>query len=40
MRRLALFDLDGTLIDLRAAFRVWAVEFATDHQLGPGRSSG
>lgn len=35
MQRLALFDLDNTLIDLRAAFQVWAAEFATDHRLGP-----
>ncbi|MDH2427002.1 HAD family hydrolase [Sphaerisporangium sp. TRM90804] len=36
MQRLALFDLDDTLIDLRAAFRLWAAEFADDHRLGPG----
>jgi HAD superfamily hydrolase (TIGR01549 family) len=33
MQRLALFDLDDTLIDRRAAFRVWAEEFVTDHGL-------
>ncbi|MBC9731402.1 HAD family hydrolase [Streptomyces sp. TRM68367] len=31
---LALFDLDDTLIDHRAAFRVWAEEFAAEHSLG------
>ncbi|MDF5757640.1 HAD family hydrolase [Spongiactinospora sp. TRM90649] len=36
MQRLALFDLDDTLIDLRDAFRVWATEFAADHRLGDG----
>ncbi|MFI6297624.1 HAD family hydrolase [Nonomuraea sp. NPDC050790] len=30
---MALFDLDDTLIDLRAGFRVWAAEFAGDHSL-------
>jgi FMN phosphatase YigB (HAD superfamily) len=33
MQRLALFDLDDTLVDRRAAFRVWAEEFVTDHGL-------
>jgi FMN phosphatase YigB (HAD superfamily) len=33
MQRLALFDLDDTLVDRRAAFRVWAQEFVTDHGL-------
>lgn len=31
---LALFDLDDTLIDHRAAFRAWAEEFAAEHGLG------
>jgi HAD superfamily hydrolase (TIGR01549 family) len=30
---LALFDLDGTLLDHRPAFRRWAVEFAAEHDL-------
>ncbi|GAA4598132.1 HAD family hydrolase [Planotetraspora phitsanulokensis] len=34
MQRLALFDLDNTLIDLDAAFVSWAEEFAEDHGLG------
>ncbi|MEV4890035.1 HAD family hydrolase [Nonomuraea sp. NPDC055795] len=34
MRRFALFDLDDTLIDLRAAFRLWAAEFADGFGLG------
>ncbi|WP_214326305.1 HAD family hydrolase [Nonomuraea sediminis] len=34
MQRLALFDLDNTLIDLDAAFAVWAREFAEEHGLG------
>ncbi|MGI5485539.1 hypothetical protein [Microtetraspora malaysiensis] len=34
MQRLVLFDLDGTLIDLDAAFALWAEEFAEEHQLG------
>ncbi|WP_169981744.1 HAD family hydrolase [Microbispora sp. H10836] len=33
MQRLALFDLDNTLVDLDAAFRVWVEEFADEHQL-------
>ncbi|GLW05410.1 hypothetical protein Misp01_05400 [Microtetraspora sp. NBRC 13810] len=36
MQRLALFDLDNTLIDLDAAFQVWAREFAEDRRLGQG----
>ncbi|XVQ85111.1 HAD family hydrolase [Microbispora siamensis] len=35
MTRLALFDLDNTLIDRDGAFRRWAEEFAGDHDLGP-----
>ncbi|RCG31149.1 HAD family hydrolase [Sphaerisporangium album] len=35
MQRLALFDLDNTLIDLDAAFRVWVEEFAEAYGLGP-----
>ncbi|MEU7004890.1 HAD family hydrolase [Nonomuraea sp. NPDC046570] len=34
MQRLALFDLDRTLIDLDAAFLLWAEEFAEEHGLG------
>lgn len=34
MQRLALFDLDRTLIDLDAAFIRWTEEFAWRHQLG------
>ncbi|MFI6511593.1 HAD family hydrolase [Streptosporangium sp. NPDC050855] len=34
MQRLALFDLDNTLIDLDAAFQVWAEEFTEEHRLG------
>jgi HAD superfamily hydrolase (TIGR01549 family) len=33
MQPLALFDLDDTLIDRRAAFNAWAEEFATAHKL-------
>ncbi|GAA2787585.1 HAD family hydrolase [Nonomuraea dietziae] len=33
MQRLALFDLDNTLIDLDAAFKVWTVEFVDQHRL-------
>ncbi|RLK22580.1 haloacid dehalogenase-like hydrolase [Micromonospora sp. M71_S20] len=33
MQRLALFDLDNTLIDRQAAFREWAEEFVTDRGL-------
>ncbi|MFI6811872.1 HAD family hydrolase [Nonomuraea sp. NPDC050328] len=35
MQRLALFDLDNTLLDLDAAFAVWAEEFAAVFGLGP-----
>ncbi|MEV4286557.1 HAD family hydrolase [Nonomuraea bangladeshensis] len=35
MQRLALFDLDRTLIDLDTAFRGWAGEFAERRRLGP-----
>ncbi|MEV4552899.1 HAD family hydrolase [Nonomuraea wenchangensis] len=35
MKRLALFDLDRTLIDLDMAFRRWAEEFAERRRLGP-----
>ncbi|MET7459592.1 HAD family hydrolase [Nonomuraea sp. NPDC005501] len=35
MQRLALFDLDRTLIDLDDAFFRWAEEFAMHRQLGP-----
>ena len=35
MQRLALFDLDDTLIDRRAAFVAWAAEFCDDHGFGP-----
>ncbi|MEU9837499.1 HAD family hydrolase [Streptosporangium sp. NPDC048047] len=34
MQRLALFDLDNTLVNLDEAFRVWAVEFADGYGLG------
>jgi len=34
MQRLALFDLDNTLIQLDEAFRVWGEEFAEEHALG------
>ncbi|MFF5207820.1 HAD family hydrolase [Streptosporangium sp. NPDC000396] len=34
MQRLALFDLDNTLIDLDEAFQDWAREFAEEHGLG------
>jgi len=33
---LALFDLDGTLVDREAAFRLWAKEFVAAHRLGAG----
>ncbi|GGQ22639.1 HAD family hydrolase [Streptosporangium pseudovulgare] len=33
MQRLALFDLDNTLIDRLGAFRRWAAEFASDRAL-------
>lgn len=35
MQRLALFDLDRTLIDLDTAFVTWAEEFAEQRRLGP-----
>ncbi|MDH6115404.1 FMN phosphatase YigB (HAD superfamily) [Kitasatospora sp. MAP12-15] len=33
MQRLALFDLDNTLIDRDAAFAAWLDEFVTEHRL-------
>ncbi|MFJ6198234.1 HAD family hydrolase [Micromonospora sp. NPDC092111] len=33
MQRLALFDLDDTLVNRSAAFRAWAQEFVTTHRL-------
>lgn len=36
--RLALFDLDDTLIDREAAFRAWAVGFAQERRLGAAAS--
>lgn len=36
MRRLALFDLDNTLIQRDRAFAAWAQEFAAAHGLGEG----
>ncbi|MFI2662466.1 HAD family hydrolase [Micromonospora carbonacea] len=33
MQRMALFDLDNTLVDRSGAFRRWAVEFCADHGL-------
>ncbi|MFF5172397.1 hypothetical protein ACFY3U_07165 [Micromonospora sp. NPDC000089] len=33
MQRLALFDLDNTLVDRSAAFRRWAAEFCADRHL-------
>ncbi|MFF3333365.1 HAD family hydrolase [Streptomyces sp. NPDC002888] len=36
MQRLALFDLDGTLVDRQAAFTAWAKEFAEERELGEG----
>jgi FMN phosphatase YigB (HAD superfamily) len=32
---IALFDLDGTLVDRAAGLRAWAVEFCADHGLAP-----
>ena len=32
---LALFDLDGTLVDRVAGLRAWAAEFCADHGLAP-----
>ncbi|MER5185378.1 HAD family hydrolase [Streptomyces sp. NPDC002896] len=34
MQRLALFDLDNTLVDRQLAFSVWAAEFAGERKLG------
>ncbi|MCC5578202.1 hypothetical protein IMZ11_21485 [Microtetraspora sp. AC03309] len=34
MQRLALFDLDNTLVNLDEAFQVWAGEFVDEHDLG------
>ncbi|MEO3813054.1 HAD family hydrolase [Sphaerisporangium sp. B11E5] len=34
MQRLALFDLDNTLVNLDEAFRMWVEEFAGEHDLG------
>ncbi|MET9679167.1 hypothetical protein [Streptomyces coeruleorubidus] len=39
VQRLALFDLDGTLVDRRLAFSAWAAEFAGERQLG-GQAAG
>ncbi|MFG2128431.1 HAD family hydrolase [Streptomyces sp. NPDC048751] len=36
MQRLALFDLDGTLVDRQAAFTAWAREFAEEQGLTDG----
>ncbi|MEU7916441.1 HAD family hydrolase [Microbispora bryophytorum] len=36
VQRLALFDLDNTLVDLDAAFRAWVAEFVDEHGLGRG----
>ncbi|WP_326645076.1 HAD family hydrolase [Streptosporangium sp. NBC_01755] len=33
MQRLALFDLDNTLVNLDEAFQVWAEDFAEEHNL-------
>ncbi|WP_084195131.1 HAD family hydrolase [Streptosporangium amethystogenes] len=33
MQRLALFDLDNTLVNLDEAFQVWAKEFVEEHDL-------
>ncbi|MEU7890953.1 HAD family hydrolase [Microbispora bryophytorum] len=33
MQRLALFDLDNTLVDLNEAFYLWAAEFVDEHGL-------
>ncbi|MEV4356243.1 HAD family hydrolase [Nonomuraea sp. NPDC049625] len=38
-RRLALFDLDNTLIDRLAAFELWAAEFAAGRGLGEGAAA-
>jgi HAD superfamily hydrolase (TIGR01549 family) len=34
VQRLALFDLDNTLVDRASAFRLWAGEFAAERGLG------
>ena len=34
VQKLALFDLDDTLVDRRAAFNVWAEQFAAARRLG------
>ncbi|MEW9527379.1 HAD family hydrolase [Microbispora sp. NPDC049125] len=34
MQRLALFDLDNTVMNLNEAFVVWAAEFADEHGMG------
>ncbi|GAA2914303.1 hypothetical protein GCM10010517_80780 [Streptosporangium fragile] len=36
VQRLALFDLDNTLVDLDTAFRVWVQEFAEEYRLEDG----
>ncbi|MGV9778844.1 HAD family hydrolase [Streptosporangium sp. NPDC003464] len=36
VQRLALFDLDNTLVNLDEAFRIWAAEFADRYGLGRG----
>ncbi|GIH96554.1 hypothetical protein Psi01_71840 [Planobispora siamensis] len=33
MQRLALFDLDNTLVNLDEAFRAWTAEFVDDRRL-------
>lgn len=33
MQRLALFDLDHTLVNLDEAFQLWAEEFVDEHGL-------
>ncbi|MEV4531606.1 HAD hydrolase-like protein [Streptosporangium sp. NPDC049304] len=35
MQRFVLFDLNNTLINLDAAFQLWAREFTDEHNLGP-----
>jgi HAD superfamily hydrolase (TIGR01549 family) len=39
VQRLALFDLDDTLVDRRLAFSAWATEFAGERRLG-GEAAG
>lgn len=34
MQRLALFDLDNTLVNLDEAFQMWTAEFTDEHGLG------